>query len=285
VSAIPEPGPPTIRERLAPVNDQGLNDDGTIAREGALDQVPAAFVPVVDAARADVSGTFGARLHSAYLYGSIPRGTAIPGASDLDMLIVLRDGPTDADRAAAKAIEAAIDGAFSQINGAGIVLSSVATTLSELERYDGGFFVACLCTPLLGDDLAGQLPRYRPTSLLARETNGDLTLVLTRWRARAAEAATDAERLTISRYVGRRLVRTGFTLIMPRWGGWTSDLDRSAELFGRYYPGRAAQMRIAAAIARAPSADPAVLAMLIDDLAPWLAAEYGAVHGQKAPRP
>lgn len=31
--------------------------------------------------------------------------------------------------------------------------------------------------------------------------------------------------------------------------------------------------------------DPAVLAMLIDDLAPWLAAEYLAMHGEKAPRP
>jgi hypothetical protein len=72
---------------------------------------------------------------------------------------------------------------------------------------------------------------------------------------------------------------------MPRWGGWTSDLDRSAELFAHYYPERAGQMRRAAAIARTPSADPAVLALLIDDLGPWLAAEYTAVHGQKAPRP
>jgi uncharacterized protein len=267
------------------VNDRGLNDDGTIAREGALDRVPAAFTSVVDAAREQITGTFGARLHSAYLYGSIPRGTAMPGVSDLDMLIVLRDEPADADRAAAKAIEAALDGSFPEINGAGIVLSSVAASLSELERYDGGFFVTCLCTPLLGDDLAGQLPRYRPTSLLARETNGDLALVLPRWRARAAEATTDTERRIISRYVGRRLVRTGFTLIMPRWGGWTSDLDRSAELFGRYYPERVTQMRIAAATARTPSADPAVLGLLIDDLGPWLAAEYAAVHGQKAPRP
>lgn len=30
---------------------------------------------------------------------------------------------------------------------------------------------------------------------------------------------------------------------------------------------------------------PAILAMLIDDLGPWLAAEYTAVHGEKAPRP
>ena len=36
---------------------------------------------------------------------------------------------------------------------------------------------------------------------------------------------------------------------------------------------------------QSPSADPVVLAMLIDDLGPWLAAEYTAVGGGKAPRP
>src|SRR5580693_6971466 len=122
------------------MDKRGLNDDGTIAREGALDQVPVVFGPVVEAARTRITETFATRLHSAYLYGSIPRGTAIPGASDLDLLTVLHD------------------------------------------------------------------------------------------------AATDADRRTLSRSVGRRLVRTGFTLIMPRWGGWTSDLNASAELFGRYYP-------------------------------------------------
>jgi uncharacterized protein len=264
---------------------RGLNQDGTIAREGALDQVPAAFVPVVDAARARITRTFGARLHSAYLYGSIPRGTAMPGISDLDLLLALHDEPAAVDRADSRAISETLDRSFPQISGVGIGLASARSLLSELERYDGGFFVACLCTPLAGADLAAQLPRYRPTGLLARETNGDLTLVLTRWRARAAEAVTDADRRTLSRAVGRRLVRTGFTLIMPRWGGWTSDLDESAALFGRYYPERAAQMRLAAATGRILTADPAVLGVLIDDLGPWLAAEYTAVHGEKAPRP
>ena len=152
------------------VTGHGLDRDGTIIREGALDRVPAAFIPVVDAARSRVTATFGdprlpgaykhsAHVQSAYLYGSIPRGTAVPGVSDLDLLIVFRDEPTDADRAAAGALEAALDEDFPQINGAGIVLGSVPGTLSELERYDGGFFVACLCTPLLGEDLAARLPR------------------------------------------------------------------------------------------------------------------------------
>ncbi|MFD4253883.1 nucleotidyltransferase domain-containing protein [Amycolatopsis thermoflava] len=266
------------------MDERGLAPDGTIAREGSLERISAEFAPVVEALRVHVAGTF-ARLHSAYLYGSIPRGTAVPGVSDLDVLLVLRDEPSDADRADARRIEAALDRAFPQINGAGIQLAGARTLLSDAERHDGGFFVACLCTPLLGDDLAEHLPRYRPTSLLARETNGNLAALLPGWRTRAAAAVTDHDRRTLSRPVSRRLVRTGFTLVMHHWGGWTSDLDRSAELFGRYYPERLGQMRTAAVTARAPTADPAVLEMLIDDLGPWLAAEYTATHGERAPRP
>ncbi|MGW3685210.1 nucleotidyltransferase [Streptomyces sp. NPDC005125] len=268
------------------VDDRGLAEDGTIRREGSLSRVPAAFAPVVEAARSRITDAFGAaQLHSAYLYGSIPRGTAIPGVSDLDLLLALHAEPTESDQAAARAVEVALDASFDVIEGVGILLFGADTLLSELESHDLGFFLSCLCTPLLGDDLTPRLPRYRPTSLLARETNGDLCRSLSRWRSRAAEALTDAERRNLSRGVARRIVRSGFTLVMPRWGGWTSDIEESTETFGRYYPERIEQMRVAAATGRAPSTDPAVLTMLIDDLAPWLAAEYIAVHGEKAPRP
>ncbi|MFF9343827.1 MULTISPECIES: nucleotidyltransferase domain-containing protein [unclassified Streptomyces] len=264
---------------------EGLDDDGFIAREGSLSRVPEEFTPVVAAARALIAETFDDdRLHSAYLYGSVPRGTAVPGVSDLDLLLALRQEPTRADRADADALEAALDASSGQIDGVGVLLFGTGTLLSELERHDLGWFVACLCTPLLGDDLAAALPRYRPTPLLARETNGDLALALPRWREQYAAAFTDARRRTLSRAVARRIVRSGFTLVMPRWGGWTSDLTRSAEVFARYYPEHAARMRLAAATARTPTADPAVLGMLIDELGPWLAAEYTAVHGHKTPR-
>jgi uncharacterized protein len=264
---------------------RGLDQDGMIVREGSLRLVPETYVPAVEAARTQVATTFGGlRLHSAYLYGSVPRGTAIPGSSDLDLVLVLRRELTDADRIDATGIEAAVDSAFAHLNGVGIGLLSVDTVLSELERHDLGFFIACLCTLLIGEDLAVYLPRYRPDSLLARETNGDLHIVLASLQKRAAGAATGTEREKLSRGAARRIVRTGFTLIMPRWHGWTSDLATSAQVFGDYYPARAAQMRTAAAVARTPTADPAVLSMLLDDLGPWLAAEYTAAHGEKAPR-
>jgi hypothetical protein len=265
---------------------RGLDADGFIAREGDLARVPPAFAPVVAAARSAVRETFGPRrLHSAYLYGSVPRGTAVPGVSDLDVLLALRAGPGDGDRAAARRLEESLDARFPEINGAGIELAGTATLLSDAERYDLGWFVACLCTPLAGQNLGARLPRYRPTSLLARETNGDLGDLLPGWREQLERAGTEAALRALTRRAARRVVRTGFTLVMPRWGGWTSDLGESAGVFGRYYPARRAQMLAAAEAGRNQAADRPLLGMLVGDLGPWLAAEYVRVHGRKAPRP
>lgn len=265
---------------------RGLDSQGHIAREGSLTRVAPVFRPVVAAARDRIPDVFGTRLHSAYLYGSIPRGTARVGRSDLDLLVVLREEPTDADRAGGRGLDEALDQEFPQIDGSGTLLVGHARVLSDLERHDLGWFLACLCTPLLGDDLAAQLPRYRPDSLLARETNGDLALLLPRWRRRVSSAGDSEEALRpLVRAMSRRLVRTAFTLVMPRWNGWTSDLHEMAEAFGAHYPRRAEQLRAAAVLGYDPRGDRAVLSSYVDDLGPWLAAEYARVHGVKAPRP
>ncbi|UQX01757.1 nucleotidyltransferase domain-containing protein [Streptomyces sp. RerS4] len=263
---------------------RGLDAYGYIEREGALGRIQPEFSGVVAAARARISEAYGRRLHSAYLYGSVPRGTARPGRSDLDLLLALHHEPTDEDRDTAEVLGQGLDEDFPQIDGVGILLYDKDTLLSEQERYDLGWFLACLCTPLLGADLAEHLPRYRPDATLARESNGDLALLLPRWRARFDAASAPAEYRRMSRFFARHLVRTGFTLVMPRWGGWTSDLTESAAIFGRYYPERAEQMRDAAVVALEPVEDPAVVRWLIEDLAPWLADEYTARHGTKTPR-
>ncbi|MCZ0987795.1 nucleotidyltransferase [Streptomyces diastatochromogenes] len=248
--------------------------------------MPHAFRPVVAAALDRLLDAFGTRLHSAYLYGSIPRGTARVGRSDLDLLVALLDEPADDDREAVRALGEALDKEFPQIDGVGTLLYSRARLLSDPETYDLGWFVACLCTPLLGDDLAEYLPRYRPDSLLARETNGDLALLLPRWRERIASTGdSEKARRPLVRFMSRHLVRTGFTLVMPRWNGWTSDLREMAEVFGAYYPERAAELRRAAEYGYEPVGAPDVLRSYVDDLGPWLAAEYARVHGVKAPRP
>ncbi|MFJ5305616.1 nucleotidyltransferase domain-containing protein [Streptomyces sp. NPDC088350] len=268
------------------VHRRGLDAEGYIEREGSLGRIPHAFRPVVATARDRLIDVYGGRLNSAYLYGSIPRGTARVGRSDLDLLVVTRQEPTEEDRDAARSLGEALDKEFPEIDGVGTLLYGRARLLSEPETYDMGWFVACLCTPLLGEDLAEYLPRYRPDSLLARETNGDLALLLPRWRERIATTEdTDEARRPLVRHMSRHLVRTGFMLVMPRWNGWTSDLREMAEAFGTYYPERAQELRTAAVFGCEPRGDAGVLRSYVDDLGPWLADEYARVHGVKAPRP
>ncbi|WP_020118778.1 nucleotidyltransferase domain-containing protein [Streptomyces canus] len=270
-------------ETVPPVAPKGLDAQGHIEREGSLGRIPQPFRPVVAAARDRVLDLFGPRLHSAYLYGSIPRGTARVGRSYLDLLLALRDEPTDADREGLRELGEALDKEFPQIDGVGTLLYGRDVLLSDLERHDMGWFVACLCTPLLGDDLAEYLPRYRPDSLLARETNGDLAALLPRWRERIGTADSDKTRTRLVRFISGHLVRTAFTLVMPRWNGWTSDLGEMAEVLAAYHPERAGQLRTASALGHTPTADLAVLRTYVDDLGPWLAAEYARVHGVKTP--
>ncbi|THA47614.1 nucleotidyltransferase domain-containing protein [Streptomyces sp. A1136] len=258
---------------------KGLDAQGYFEREGSLGRVPRTFAPVVAAARERIAEAYGRRLHSAYLYGSVPRGTARPGRSDLDLLLALHREPADDDRDTADVLGRGLDEDFPEIDGVGVLLYGKDRLLSEEERFDLGWFLACLSTPLLGEDLAEQLPRYRPDGVLARETNGGLAALLPAWRSRVREASSPEEHRKLSRSYARHLVRSGFTLVMPWWGGWTSDLVESAEVFGRYYPDRAAQMRAAAAVALEPVADPAVLRTYTEDLGPWLAREYTARHG------
>ncbi len=267
------------------VPHRGLDAQGHIAREGSLAHVRHEFRPVVAAARDAILDLFGARLHSAYLYGSIPRGTARVGRSDLDLLVASREEPSPADRDAVRALGEQLDKEFPEIDGVGALLYGRGRLLSDAETYDMGFFVACLCTPLLGDDLAEYLPRYRPDSLLARETNGDLAALLPQWRTRVAEATDPGARRRLVRFQSRHLVRTAFTLVMPRWTGWTSDLHDMAEAFAGYYPARGDQLRAAAVRGYEPVDSPEALAEYAEDLGPWLAEEYARVHGVKSPRP
>jgi hypothetical protein len=66
-----------------------LDREGYIRPEADLAKVQPQYQGVPDAAAGLLVGEFGPRLHSAYLYGSVVRGNAVPGRSDVDLLAVL----------------------------------------------------------------------------------------------------------------------------------------------------------------------------------------------------
>lgn len=211
---MPHPTPPP-----PPPPPQGLDADGWIVREGDAAHVPPAFAPLVRGYVELVTSSFPG-LHSVYLYGSLPRGTARPGVSDLDGQVLLDREPTQGDHEVRRAIETELARAYPAVDGVGILLDPRAEMLDPANRHDHGFHLRVLCAPVWGPDAGAEVAPHRPDLDLARGVQGQWRAVLERLRR---EGAAPGSPRVYSRAVGRRLARIAFTWVMPRWAAWTSD--------------------------------------------------------------
>jgi hypothetical protein len=115
------PRPAAPRSGLVRDNHQmdRLDPEGYIRPEADLANVQPEYQGVPEAAAGLVAEAFGPRLHSAYLYGSVARGNAIPGRSDVDLIAVLLAAPTDEDRIRADRVERALVERFPLLFSAG----------------------------------------------------------------------------------------------------------------------------------------------------------------------
>ncbi len=271
-------GPATAAAaRHTPTTVRGLDADGYIEPEVSLSRLQAPFVAITARLQTLCIERFGAVLHSIYLCGSVVRGAAIVGVSDLDVLVALRAKPDEAWREVVDSIAATLEAEYAVVTGVGIGLDSYSNLLSPGEHYDMGFFLKTLCACLHGDDLSTRLPHYRPSIEVARATNGNIGQRLVATRDKLMRTEQPAEIRLICRGIMRKIVRTGFTLVMPRYNGWTSDLDRQVDIFASYYPEQGAAMGLARDLARLPSDDKRVVLDTLDTLGAWLTERYDAV--------
>jgi uncharacterized protein len=264
-------------DEMADRTARGLDRHGFILPEVSLARVRSPYPPVIAVLREQCRAVFLSDLHSLYLTGSVVKGTARPSQSDLDALAVLQVAPTPADAEFVRRVGDAVAEKFPIVTEVSLLLAGRETILSEEERYDMGFFVKSLCVCVAGADLGEHLPLYRPSVALARGTNGNIRLLLEDRRRRLVSTTDPLQVAAICRGIMRKIVRTGFTLIMPRYQGWTSDLERSASVFASYYPSRSAAMQEALILAQAPSTEKTPVLALIDTLGAWLADEYDRV--------
>lgn len=214
--------------------DRGLDEHGHVRREGDLSRVQPEFAGLVTEYAAAARAAFGSELDSGYLYGSVPRGTARPGVSDLDGQLLLSREPTEADRVTVRELEESLGAAYPQVRVVEILLDRRAALTDPAEHRDGGFHVRVLCTPVWGPDAGLDVAPHVVDLALARGIQGDWRGALERLRAQTGTSARgghggapasgdDTATAALCRSTGRRLARIAFAWVMPRWGGWSSD--------------------------------------------------------------
>ena len=259
-----------------------LDPDGFIEPEANLRNVQPEYDGVSGSAARLLSSAFGARLHSAYLYGSIVRGNAVPGRSDADVLAVLLAQPADEDRQLARRVEQALQKRFPVLAGAGIGLADLDELRSPAERYGGQVFLRELCVCVYGTDLRPELPRTRPSAAVAIGFHGDTPQVLARARQVLANP-TDPEAVRRAcRMASRRMVQGAFAVVMARDGVWATVLEEQASMIGAAFPQWDPAARSAAEQGRRPVADPEVVTGLLDTFGRWVEEELAEIASQLA---
>jgi predicted nucleotidyltransferase len=258
----------------------GLDPEGYLEVSCALEKIPPIFQPLLDESIALLQSTFATSLHSIYLYGSVATGHAQPAKSDLDLLVLFADAISPLHQAEIEQVAATLTASHLHlVREVGIGAASLHEALAKESLPGLGCFLKHLCLCVSGEDIRPLLPKFRPSIEVARGFNGDYAAVTQTMLTDLAQTDQTSVAQSVMRRLCRKTVRTGFSLVMPRLGRWTTDLETSVNYFCRYYPEKRTQMALILSWIQHPPKDSASFLQTMKPLSDWLAAEIGRVIG------
>jgi hypothetical protein len=247
--------------------------DGIILSDARREYIQPPFKAVVNDLVGAVAANIGADAHSIYVTGSIARGLAVPGESDANVFAVLTE-TSDPELVRQDWIgpaEVAAVERYACISDAQIELWPYGYVFGSPDRFSiGGFIVRTHSVCLWGSDLANELPDYRLGPAIPNDDIVQLQLDLEEASAEVRAGAGPENARYWCRRIMKNILRAGFGLVMLEEGVFTRDIDLCCEVFSKHYPGHAADMRRALALARQPSTNAGEVLTFLDSWGSWM---------------
>ncbi len=248
---------------------------GCLINESSIDNIEAPWNEAVGTSAERSIDHFRERLQSLYLRGSVPRGLAVEGASDIDFVVLLYDevdfGPLDREWATLASED--LTAIFPFVTD---VEFSVAPTGDYLSFDMAKVTLKARSCLMYGDDLAQYLPPVKLDHSLANALDFMLEASLKQVHIRLQDRPASELEPFEQRWIMKRIVRSGMTLVLERAGRYSPDLYPQVQCFSEYYPEHEAAMHRALELAinadlEAPDDDG-----ILTQFAPWLVGELKA---------
>ncbi|MGM0835122.1 MAG: nucleotidyltransferase domain-containing protein [Bacillota bacterium] len=213
----------------------GLDRNGFIVSDVSLEKIKYDYMQSIKDSVERLQKLFPRKLHSVYVYGSVARGDALQGKSDLDLL-ALFDGKLSQEQSTElKHLASELSHTYRfLVREVGIAIAYYDYALDPVNYYEQAFLKE-LCVCVHGEDLRGRFCPYKLTPEIATSFNGDICEVVKRTLSRL-ETATTVEFKAISQGFARKLIRTYYSMVMARSQIWSTRLHEQAEIFLHYFP-------------------------------------------------
>ncbi len=217
----------------------GLDSSGFILSEVSQDKISPEHRSVIDVSVAALEASLPGVVHSVYAYGSVARGNAVRGKSDLDLLVVLKRQLTERERHALNALQEALSDCHKALVRE-VGIADATCTYGEMtdpaNKHGWGAYLKILCVCVYGEDLAERFDNFKVSPDIAVGFNCDASEAIRSAIQKIADANTDEEAAKAAAGIARKLIRTCYMMVMSRAQVWTTKLSEQAELFLRYFP-------------------------------------------------
>lgn len=228
------------------------------------------FQRLVDDARASIASALGEALNSLYLYGSVARGCARAGFSDLDLTIVLARPLSRQESARLEQSRQDLQLRHTEVVKIDFDLGTRQEVLDPAHLYSWGYWLKHECRCIHGEDLAQQFEAFEPSRAIAQAVNGDYVQVLNDYLQRIAATRDDMEALRLQREAARKLIRATNVLRPCSGGFWPRTLEEFAGCFSERYPELAESIDFFLIQARAPCMPKTLFSARLSSFLEWL---------------
>ncbi|MFO0955329.1 MAG: hypothetical protein U0526_02220 [Candidatus Saccharibacteria bacterium] len=239
--------------------------EGYLVSESLMENIGAPWDEPAQELIEKFQSELGDNFHSLYIRGSLVRGTAVEGVSDIDGLVLVNGDPKDIDWSWRRQFATDLRDKYPFVMGVDFGQASVDSVLHG-EQKVRAFLIKTLSACAAGEDISDQLQRVKPG-------RGAL---IARWNFEKIiqpDYFTEPN-ITLkhkTKWLGKQILRAGMELVMEDEQAYTRDLYPCYELFSKHYPEKEPAMRRALTQALFSAEDEADFAAMRDDIGPWLA--------------
>lgn len=221
----------------------GLDRHGFIVSDVGADKLGNAYLPCIRESVGSLTAAFATKLHSVYVYGSVARGEAIAGKSDLDLLAIFNHSLISTELEELRNLTEQLSQRYrALVREVGIAYVDFGY-VTDPRNYDEQAFLKELCVCVHGEDLRARFGPYKLTSEIAISFNGDMSEALPRTLSRLAAAPSDHDFRKTAEHFARKLIRTYYSMVMVRSQIWTTRLHEQSEVFIHHFPHKESVIR------------------------------------------
>ena len=177
----------------------------------------------VDEYTAGLLSKFGGKIHSIYMCGSIPKGTAKPFKSDADFTIVC-EKPGEIDYDIVSNLKKKALKEYPVVTKIDTVICSLEDVRNKPNEW--GFWIKIICVCVYGTDIGEEVAPIHISPRFILDLNSDTEEAVDRVRGFLSNAEDDILKDRYTRDYSKRLIRALYSLVLQDTGVWEDDIGR-----------------------------------------------------------